>query len=44
MKMKCFGRCNVRKHREIKGSYKYVTLDISFNFDSLDKMEITSLE
>ena len=35
---------NVRKHMEIKGSYKYVTLDIPFKFDSLDKMKITSLE
>ena len=27
--MKNCGRCNVRKHIEIKGSDKYVTLDIS---------------
>ena len=40
---KC-GRRNVRKHREIKGSDKYVTLDISLKFDSLDKMKITSSE
>ena len=26
--MKNCGRCNVRKHIEIKDSYKYVTLDI----------------
>ena len=26
---------NVRKHREIKGGDKYVTLDISLKFDSL---------
>ena len=42
VKMKNCGRRNVRKHREIKGSDKYVTLDISLNFDSLDKMKITS--
>ena len=40
--MKNCGRCNVRKHREIKGSDKYVTVDINFKFDSLDKMKITS--
>ena len=33
---------NVRKHREIKGSDKYVTLDISLKFDSLEKMKIKS--
>ena len=38
------GRCNVRKHREIKGGKKYVTLDISLKFDSMDKMKITSSE
>ena len=37
--MKNCGPRNVRKHREIKGSDKYVTLDISLNFDSLDKMK-----
>ena len=42
--MKNCGRCNVRKHRENKGSYKYVTLDISLKFDSLDKMKITTSE
>ena len=36
--------CNVRKHREIKGSEKYFTLNISLKFDSLDKMIITSSE
>ena len=36
------GRCNVRKHREIKGSDNYVTLNISLKFDSLDKIKITS--
>ena len=42
--MKNGGRRNVRKHREIKGSDNYVTLDISSKFDSLDKMKITSSE
>ena len=36
------GRCSVRKHRDIKDSEKYVTLEISLKFDSLDKMKITS--
>ena len=35
---------NVTKHRDIKGSDKYVTLDISLKFDSLEKMKITSTE
>ena len=38
------GRRHVRKHREIKGSDKYVTLDISLKFDSLYKMKITYSE
>ena len=42
--MKICGRCNIRKHREINGSDKYVTLDISLKFDILDKMKITSSE
>ena len=42
--MKYCGRCNVREHKEIKGSEKYVTLDISSKFDSLDEMKITSSE
>ena len=44
MNMKICGRHYVRKHRVIKGSDKYVTLDISLKFDSLDKMRITSSE
>ena len=40
--MKCFGRRNVRKHKDIKGSDKYVILDISSKFDSLDKIQIKS--
>ena len=42
--MKKCGHRNVRKHREIKGSDKYVKLDISLKFDSLEKMKITSSE
>ena len=42
--MKNCGRRNVRKHKEIKVSDKYVTLDISSKFDSMDKMKITSSE
>ena len=44
VKMKNCGCRNVRKHKEIKGSDKIVTLNISSNFDSLDKMKITSSE
>ena len=40
--MKYFGRHKVMKHKEIKGGYKYVTLDISSKFDSLDNMKTTS--
>ena len=40
--MKNGGRRSVRKHREIKGSNKYITLEILLNFDSLEKMRITS--
>ena len=42
--MKNYGRCKVRKHKEIKGSDKYVTLDISSKFDNLDKMKTASSE
>ena len=42
--MKICDRRNVRKHKEIRGSDKYVTLDIPLKFDSLDKMKITSSE
>ena len=42
--MKNFVCQNVRKHIEIKGSDKYVNLDISLKFDSLDKTKITSSE
>ena len=40
--MKNYGRRNVRKHREVKGSYKYVTSDISLKFYCLEKMKITA--
>ena len=42
--MKICGRQNVSKHKEIKGSDKFVKLDISLKFDSLYKMKITSSE
>ena len=42
--MKICGRRNVGKHKEIRGSDKYITLNISSNFDSLDKTKITSSE
>ena len=48
--MRNCGQRNVRKHKEIKGSEKYVTLNmyeilnISEKFDDLDKMETTSSE
>ena len=38
------GHRNVRKHKEIKDSDKYITLEISFKFVSLKKMRITSSE
>ena len=44
MTMKDCGRRNVRKHKDIKGSDKYVTLDILLKIDSLDNMKITSSE
>ena len=37
-------RHKVRKHKDIKGSYKIVTLDISAKFDSLNKTKTTSSE
>ena len=42
MNIKNCGCCNDRKHRDIKGSDIYVTLDISLKFDTLENMEITS--
>ena len=40
--MKNCGRHKFRKHKDIKGSDKCVTLNISEKFDSLNKMETTS--
>ena len=42
--MKNCGRRKVSKHKEIKGSDKCVTLNISEKFDSLNKIETTSSE
>ena len=42
--MKNCGRRKVRKHKEIKGSEKIVTLNVSAKFDSLNKMKTTCLE
>ena len=38
------GRRKVRKHKEIKGSDKIITLNISEKFESLNKMKTTSSE
>ena len=40
--MKSCGRSKVKKHKEIKGSDKSVTLYILLKFDSLNKMKTTS--
>ena len=42
VRMKICSCHNVRKHIEIKGSDKYITLDISLKFGSLEYMRITS--
>ena len=42
--MKKYGCCNIRKHRDIKGSDKYTILDILLKFGSLEKTIITSSE
>ena len=42
--MKNCGRRKVRKHKEIKGSDKIFTLEISSKFDSLNNMKTTSSE
>ena len=44
MNMKNVGRRSVRKHRDIKYSDKYINLDISLKFGSLENIRITSLE
>ena len=42
--MKNCGRHNVRKHRDIKGSDKYVTLEILLKIDSLENIKIIYYE
>ena len=42
--MKICSRRKVRKHKEIRGGDKCVTLKISKKFESLNKMETTSSE
>ena len=42
--MRNFVRRKFRKHKEIKGSDKIVTLNVSEKFDSLNKMKTTSSE
>ena len=42
--MKICGGRNVRKNWKFKNGEKYITLDISLNLCSLDKMKITSSE
>ena len=42
--MKNCGHIRVRKHKEIKGSDKYDTFEISSKFDSMDKTKTTSSE
>ena len=42
--MKTFGHRNVRKHKEIKVSDTYVTLNILLKYDNLDKMKTRSSE
>ena len=44
MNMKNCGCRKVRKHKDIKGSDKIVTLNVSAKFDSLNKMKTTSSE
>ena len=50
MNMRNCGQCNIRKHKDIKGSDKCVTLNmyeilnVSDNFDDMDKTETTSSE
>ena len=42
--MKTFGRRKVGKHKEIKGSDKIVTLNVSAKFDIMNNMETTYSE
>ena len=39
--LKNYGRCNVRKHRQINNGNKYIALDILLKFGSRDNMKIT---
>ena len=38
------GRRNVRKHREFNNGEKYITLEISLDFGSPDKLKVISPE
>ena len=40
--MKNYGRCNVKKHREIKNGEKYIALDVYLNSGSLENIKMTS--
>ena len=42
MNMKNCGCHKVRKHKEIKGSHKIITLNVSAKFESLNKITTTS--
>ena len=42
--MENYGRCNVRKHWEIKNGEQYITLDISLDFVSMEKTKMKSSE
>ena len=44
LKMKNCGRHNLRKYRDIKGSDKYVSLDVLLKYDSMYKTKIISSE
>ena len=44
MNMKSFGCHKVRKHKEIKGGDKIVTVNVSAKFDSLNNTKTTSSE
>ena len=37
VKMASCGRCNVKKHKEIRNRDQYIVLDISSNIDFMDK-------
>ena len=36
-----FGHCNIKKHKEIRNSEQYITLNISLKLDFLDNTEVT---